>query len=737
MFILAVAVMILWFPIVLLLFAVMPPRRAVIVASLTAWLFLPTLSFNLPGIPDYTKTSATTMALVMGAALFDPGRLLAMRPRWFDIPIIAWCISPFITSITNDLGAYDGLSSSIYQIFRWGFPYFIGRAYFSDLEGLRDLSVGMVVVSLIYVPLCLWEIRMSPQIAIQVYEVNTRGWEGTRYGGYRPRVFLETGLELGMWMTAGSLAGFWLWASGGLRRLWEYPFGLLLGILLVTTVLCKSTGALLLLVVGLGIFWSIKKWKWTWPVWVLLALPPVYECTRTTKLWSGREAVDLAGSLINAERAESLEFRLFNEDMLIDKALQRPVFGWGAWGRSRVYDENGKDICITDGYWIIILGVQGVVGLVLMTTTLLLPLYLTIVRIPPRSWIEPRYGPAAVLAILLGLYTIDNLSNAMLNPIYALVVGGLTALDPGRITGRSGEEEEEEGDRATGQEPDPEAEEAVLGADALALEEAEFVDDRHRQAEGQRARACHLASAGRLDAAIDLFGRTIRTQDELVARHPAIGLYRRSLALSCIDFGQVLGTLGRPREMERLWRRALDLLAGLVEEFPERSGVQKEWLDHLNNLAWLLATESDPAVFDPALAASWAATAVERAPDCLIYWNTLGVAHYRAGHWREAIEALDRSAELGSGGTSFDHFYLALAHARSGDRARARLWYDRGVAWIEIHRSRRGPLLSLRDEAAAALADSKPQAAVGQLTGPPASPRQEPRSASANGTRST
>jgi tetratricopeptide (TPR) repeat protein len=734
MFIFAVAIMISWIPIVLLLFAVMPPRRAVIVASLTAWMFLPQLSFNLPGIPDYTRTSATTMALIIGAALFDTGRLLSIRPRWFDIPVVAWCLCPFITSLTNDLGPYDGLSCALAQFFRWGFPYLIGRVYLDDLEGLRDLVIGIVVVSLIYVPLCLWEIRMSPQLARYVYGVDPRGWEGTRYSGYRPKVFLETGLELGMWMTAASLCGYGLWISGALRRLWGYPFGLLFGILLVTTVLCKSTGALLLLLVGVGIFWSIQKLKWIWPVWVLLALAPVYESVRTTKLWGGREAVDVAASLINAERAWSLEFRMINEDMLVDKAMQRPAFGWGGWGRGRVYDETGKDISITDGYWIIILGEQGVVGLTLMTTTFLLPLFLLIVRIPPRSWIDPRYCSAAVMAVLLGLYMIDNLSNAMLNPLYALAIGGLTALDPGKTAHRS--RDEEEGDRATGPEPDPEAEEAIIGAASLALEEAEAVDDRHRQAEGQRARAGQLATAGRPDAALDLFRRTIRTQEELVARHPAIGLYRRSLARTCIDFGQILGTLGRPREMERLWRRALDLLAGLAEEFPDRSGVQKEWLDHLNNLAWLLATAPDPAVFDPARAASWAAMAVERAPDCLIYWNTLGVAHYRAGHWREAIEALGRSAELGSGGTSFDHFYLALAYARSGDRPRARLWYERGVAWIEIHRSRHTPLLSLRDEVATALADSKPQAAAGQLTGPPATPRQVPRPASTNGTHS-
>jgi hypothetical protein len=66
----AFALIIFWIPIVLHFFASMPARRAVIVASLTAWLFLPWVRFDLPGLPDYTKVSATTMGLVIGAALF-------------------------------------------------------------------------------------------------------------------------------------------------------------------------------------------------------------------------------------------------------------------------------------------------------------------------------------------------------------------------------------------------------------------------------------------------------------------------------------------------------------------------------------------------------------------------------------------------------------------------------------------------------------------------------------------
>ena len=62
---------------------------------------------------------------------------------------------------------------------------------------------------------------------------------------------------------------------------------------------------------------------------------------------------------ISAERAQSLQVRLDNEDLLLDRAQERPLFGWGAWGRERVYGERGENISLTDGYWLIVLGKGG------------------------------------------------------------------------------------------------------------------------------------------------------------------------------------------------------------------------------------------------------------------------------------------------------------------------------------------------------------------------------------------
>ena len=69
----------------------------------------------------------------------------------------------------------------------------------------------------------------------------------------------------------------------------------------------------------------------------LLLSGPLYVAVRVTNLWSGQQAVDLAETVVGPERAESLEYRFMCEDLLVEKAIQQPIFGWGGLGRSSVY----------------------------------------------------------------------------------------------------------------------------------------------------------------------------------------------------------------------------------------------------------------------------------------------------------------------------------------------------------------------------------------------------------------
>ncbi|MDY7107616.1 MAG: O-antigen ligase domain-containing protein [Planctomycetota bacterium] len=415
-----------WIVVVLMMFSILPPRRAVIASFLGAWLFLPQAQIPVPGLPDVTKITVTSFGVLLGAMLFDSGRLMRFRPSWVDIPIVAWCLSPMAASLTNGLGAYDGLSACLDQIAAWGVPYLMGRLYFNDLASLRDLAIGILIGGLIYVPLCLIEVRLSPQLHRWVYGERSFDFSQTyRWGGYRPTVFMQHGLMVAIWMISATLIAAWLWMSGSLRRLCSIPISMMFGALFVTSVLCKSAGALVLMMGGLAVMVAVRYLRTPALILLLVAAPPLYITVRAKGIWDGDQLVALAAQ-INEQRAASLEGRFLNEVMLVDKAFGKPLFGWGTWGRWRIRDDMGRDITTADSLWIIALGQTGLAGLTSLLAVLLLPPLLLMRRVPVRHWMQPATGAAAVLAVLLVVYMLDSLLNAMVNPIFVLAAGGLS-----------------------------------------------------------------------------------------------------------------------------------------------------------------------------------------------------------------------------------------------------------------------------------------------------------------------
>jgi tetratricopeptide (TPR) repeat protein len=417
-------------PFTLFLFTIMPARRAVVTSAIGSWLFLPATGIHLPGIPDYGKAMAATAGIMLGTLAFEPNRLMAFRLRWFDLPIILWSLCPFASSISNEREIYEGLSAVFVQTTTWFLPYLIGRLYFTDAESLRELVLGMIVGAVCLIPLCFYEIKMSPCLQQKLYGFGD--WEGERYGGYRPRVFFSSSLELGLWMNAVTLMAWWLWRAGQLKNLGGLGGVVIVPALVITAIACKTTAAILLISAGVAALWICWKTKTKWALFALLSIAPIYYTVRITDVWSGKNAVQLVRMFINEERAHSLEFRLDNEDLLITKALQRPYFGWDGWGRNLVYEENNKQLSIIDGMWVIALGPHGCVGLVLMATSLLLPGVLFLKRFSVTQLGHPSLVPAAAIAVVVDLYMLDGLFNGMLNPIYIIAAGGLLNIAPVR-----------------------------------------------------------------------------------------------------------------------------------------------------------------------------------------------------------------------------------------------------------------------------------------------------------------
>jgi tetratricopeptide (TPR) repeat protein len=126
-----------------------------------------------------------------------------------------------------------------------------------------------------------------------------------------------------------------------------------------------------------------------------------------------------------------------------------------------------------------------------------------------------------------------------------------------------------------------------------------------------------------------------------------------------------------------------------------------------NTLAWLLATHANPQARDPGRAVILAKKAVELAPWEANYRNTLGVAHYRAGEWKAALAALEKSMELHKGGDSSDWFFVAMSHAKLGDKEKARQWYERATRGMDKNQPTAEELRRFRSEAAEVLGVDK------------------------------
>ncbi len=423
----------LWAGVVAALFVLTTPRRAVLVGLVGGWLLLPDLVLEIAGpLPNLTKASITGLGLAGLVLLFDRARLRSLRPRWLDVPMLVWCGGPFITALVNGEGLYEAVSAAGANAIVWGIPYLLGRLYLQDAEGWRDLALAIFIGGLVYVPLCWIEILRSPLLAWQVYGyVPVAIRSAYSFGGWRPIVFMSHGLMVALWMTAATLSGAWLWRAGILPRVGRIPTWILVLVLLLTTLALRSVNAWLLLVAGVGILWLSTRLRTTWLAWGVLALIVVYLAVRASGAWGGQELITLTAGVIPG-KINSVSFRLLNERILTQRALQAPLLGWGRFGRSLPPE------AIPDSRWIIAFGEQGIVGLTALYSFLLLPMILLLRRVPVTEWAASPYAPAVGLAVILLLYSIDNLANAMPNPVYLLVAGGLLTLPHGaaHLSGR-------------------------------------------------------------------------------------------------------------------------------------------------------------------------------------------------------------------------------------------------------------------------------------------------------------
>ena len=418
------------------LFGKHPPRTAAVAVVVIGWLFLPasqTAIYSIPGIPFHMKTNALCLAVLLGMAVKDPGVFKKFRFRWIDVPMACWCLAPFFSSVSNDLGPYDGAGAALPMAVDWGIPYLAGRLYFGTYDGLKELGLGMFIGALVIAPLALIEMVISPQFHIIFYGYYPHDFSQTKRGvGYRPSVFMKHGLELAIYNASAVVMGWQLFLRKSIVRVvpWlNVPlFPAVVG-LSVILLISRSSGALMLCLLALAMLQAAVMFRTKLPLLLLVLLPLAYMNLRATGAWDGQNLIEASKKLTgNEERVGSLSFRLFNENLLVEKARLRPVFGWAGYQRSFVTDENGRFISVPDGMWILTLGKNGLFGLTALGASILLAPFLFFWKCSSRRLGDPLVAPATAFATCLCIFLADSLFNAFYNPVLMVAAGGLSSL---------------------------------------------------------------------------------------------------------------------------------------------------------------------------------------------------------------------------------------------------------------------------------------------------------------------
>lgn len=408
---------------------VIPVRKVVLISILGGNLFLPATSIAISGFPNYTKLLAAGLGALLPAFFFAAPKLLSWRPKPYDLFFVGFLIAPAISSLVNGLGPYDATSNLVNRFLEWGVAYWIGRALFTDLGALRDLCVAVVVSGMLYTPLCLYEIRMSPQLSNMIYGFRPSSFVMTkRMGGWRPMVFMQHGLALAVWMAGTALVAWILWRSKAIRDIWGIPIAWIAIGLVIVTIGLRSIGAaaLLLGLIAAAEFIQLSRLR---IVLLAMVLVPMGYIGLRSIGWDGQQLVRLAEATVE-ERAGSLNMRLENDTIIAEKAMNKPIFGWGSWGRWRVKDEFGVDITVSDSWWAILLGSTGFFGLICTYATFISPLIpLSRHKARSRIFIGPL-GAAWAVGFGMLLFVLDTLLNAMPNTSFMLMSATLVSVLP-------------------------------------------------------------------------------------------------------------------------------------------------------------------------------------------------------------------------------------------------------------------------------------------------------------------
>lgn len=418
----------------MMLFILLPAHRALIWSVLGAYLALPvSTAFEIPGVPSLDKTTISNLSILLCCILF-------VREKWLGAlkdPIVVvlaatFIFSPFFTAFFNPeplvyadrfippMTLYDALAQAAINAITL-MPFVAAYGLINSDQRRWHVILILVTVALAYSVLMLVEVRISPQLHRLIYGFFPHSFgQQMRGGGFRPVVFLGHGLLVAIFCAMALTAAIARWREArGRQRSRAGLIAIYFGVVLL---LCKSVGAIILAAVFAPIVGLLRARRVAAigaAMCIILLLYPAFRASDLVPT----VAISELTSLLSADRAGSLGVRLINEDKLLTKAAEKPIFGWGSWGRNRVYSpEDGSDLSVTDGGWIIALGMWGWTGYLAMFGLLCHGCMRLLFH--PKA-LRTTSTVSAVLWVILAINLLDSIPNSSIRPITWLLAGAV------------------------------------------------------------------------------------------------------------------------------------------------------------------------------------------------------------------------------------------------------------------------------------------------------------------------
>ena len=409
---------------------------AVLMTILAGYLLLPSaFEIAIPILPDLDKKTVPAMCalglgLLFAAQVKDDHIRPGILPQSITarVLLVILIFASALTVLTNTdvtvdngnvlpaLRTYDAMSYML-SAATAVIPLLLGRKFLGHPDMQRFALKALCISALLYSLPALIEIRLSPQLHTWVYGYFQHSFaQHVRADGYRPIVFLTHGLRLGIFLCICIVATMVLARiSKGVRM----PYMLAGLYLLAILVLSKNLGALILAVLFVPVVFFLPRRLQMLAALGVCAVFLIYPVARS----SGLIPIDWILNTVTAispDRAYSFEFRINTEEELLAKAAERPLFGWGGWGRSLTYDPWGNS-AIADGTWIIILGLYGWFGYLAQFGLIALPI------LQLQAWFKQlNVGhETTALAVILACNMVDLLPNSSLTPLTWTFVGAL------------------------------------------------------------------------------------------------------------------------------------------------------------------------------------------------------------------------------------------------------------------------------------------------------------------------